>query len=197
MEYATEPGDDLILHSYLPTSAHDWALIDLWGKMQRDGSLEGSILTNSQSLMAFCHLLAEPGETRFALDQSGPYFCAWNEPVMSGVSLGLWIREDKRKSRQCLIFGHQVLTELFKRYPTVLVITRNEQTRRFHEHFGFQFACEIPHLYDGDIAYISYLTKENYARKFQGVSIPLDQDKVEDAQALGQFIQNLATFVKE
>ena len=173
VNYDLQPGEDTLLHTYMPTSVHDWVLVDLWGKMQRDRSLEGSILTNAQTLHAFMSLLAHPGETRFALDAQGPYFCTWCEPVMSGISLGLWVREDKRKSRQCLIFGHQVFAELFKRYKVILVITRDETTKQFHEHFGFTFGCVIPYIYDGDSAYISFLTKETYEKKFQGRALPL------------------------
>lgn len=191
MLFDIEPGEETLLHTYLPTSIHDWVLIDLWGKMQRDGSIEGAMLPSAQSLLSFCHLLAKPDETHFAMDREGPYFCAWTEPIMSGISLGLWVREDKRKSRQCLIFGHKVLETLFKRFPIVIVITQNEMTRRFHQHFGFISSYEIPYIYNGNTAYISYLTKEKYTEKFFGPTLPLIPETVEESYSIGQFIQSL------
>ncbi len=192
-QYNTTPGEELMLHSYTPTSLHDWLLIDLWGKMQRDGSLQGAMFSSVQSLLPFCQLLAKPS-TRLAMDHDGPYFCAWVEPMMTGVSLGLWIREDKRKSRQCLVFSHEVLDELLKTYQVVLVVTRDKTTSQFHKHFGFLFACEIPYIYEGDTAYISYLTQESYYRRYLGKGEALDtQDTPSfDNNGIAAFIQILA-----
>ena len=192
--YDITQGEENILHTYMPTSIHDWILVDLWGKMQKDGSLEGAMMTSAQTLLSFCQLLARPGETRIAMDSLGPYFCTWTEPIMSGISLGLWVREDKRKSRQCLHFSHDVLQELFERYKTILVITRDESTKRFHEHFGFQFACIIPHIYDGNDAYISYLTSQTYWQKFQGTSSSLDVNLTDEVT---QYIRTLVAQEKE
>lgn len=188
--YELQPGQEKQLLSYLPTSYHDYLLIDLWGKMERDKSLYGAMFIEVQSLLAFCHLLAKPS-TRIALDREGPYFCAWTERALSGISLGLWIREDHRKSRQCLIHGHHILEELFQQYPVVVVITRDEMTKRFHEHFGFIFDKGIPHLYEGDTAYISYLTKEDYIQRQLGYNLPLDH-RNEDSLNISSLIAQLS-----
>lgn len=153
-----------LLQGYVASSFCDWILIDLWGKMQRSGDLEKTFLSGSQTLLSFMKILAKP-ETRFAYDQDGPYFCAWCEPVMAGVALGFWVREDKRKSRICLTLAHQLFAELFQGTSTVVVITKDPSIKLFHEHFGFEHLGSIPSIYDGDPAYISYLTRETYTAK--------------------------------
>ncbi len=163
--YDLEPGADTRLHPYRPESFYDWLLIDLWAKMQANGDLQKTMLGGSQSLLAFCRVLATP-ETCLAYDQEGPYFAAWCEPVMAGVALGFWVREDKRKSRICLKLAHQLLTQLFTCYPTIVVITKDPDVSQFHAHFGFTYAGEIPHVYDGETAYMSFLTRETYQAKY-------------------------------
>ena len=155
----------LQLHPYHPTSFHDWLLVDLWGKMQRSGDLEKTMLRGSQALFEFMKVLARP-DTYFAYDDSGPYFVAWCEPVMCGVALGFWVREDKRASRACLQLAHMLLNKLFQKYPTIVVITKDPAIQHFHQHFGFQFVGEIPHIYDGERAYISALTQEQYFARY-------------------------------
>src|SRR6266700_3154103 len=160
-----EHDNSVKLHTYIPTSFCDWLLVDLWGKMQRNGDLEKTMLKGSQSLLEFMKVLARP-ETYFAYDESGPYFVAWCEPVMCGVALGFWIREDKRSSRVCLQLAHMLLTQIFQKYPTIVVITKDPEIQQFHSHFGFHFSGAIPHIYDGEAAYLSYLTREQYQARY-------------------------------
>jgi hypothetical protein len=180
--YTLEPGQETQLHRYRPDSFYDWLLIDLWGKMAASGDMQKTMLSGSQSLLEFCKALAT-SETYLAYDQDGPYLAAWCEPVLCGISLGFWLRPDKRSSRFVLTLAHQLLYTLFERYPTVVVITKDPDVQKFHAHFGFTYACGIPHIYDGETAYISFLTRETYQEKYdQGAQTPdaLPPLKVDD-----------------
>mgnify|MGYP001583009939 CR=1 FL=1 len=138
--YTLEPGQEKCLHRYRSESFYDWLLIDLWGKMQQSGDMQKTMLGGSQSLLEFCKALAT-SETYLAYDQDGPYLAAWCEPVMCGISLGFWLRPDKRSSRHILTLAHQLLQDLFARYPTVVVITKDPDVQKFHAHFATDVAA--------------------------------------------------------
>jgi hypothetical protein len=175
--YTITEGQDTQLHPYQPTAFHDWLLFDLWGKMQSTGDLQKTMLAGSQSPLEFMKVLARP-DTLLAYDQQGPWLAAWCEPVMCGVSLGFWVRDDKRASRTGLKLTHELFSHLFTRYPTVVVITKDEKISRVHEHFGFVYACGLPYLYDGEMAHIAYLTKERYQERY---GQPVSHDEVHAA----------------
>lgn len=140
----------------------DFALLAWWLKMGETGDLEKVFTKAAWPLTSFVAGFAPPTTLWYEADEQGWTAAAWIWPLMSGATYSLWLREDKRKSRESYEFIHETVRTALSTYPVLLYVTRAEAVVRQGKSLGFIPCGELPYLWDGDSAYLGVATPFTY-----------------------------------
>lgn len=148
---------------------HEMLLVNLYVQELLPRPVEFSNLfhTSLRSLTGLLHWAANTVKIAFEFDDRGIWIATWIEPSMSGAYWGLWVREDKRKSKAMFAFVNQSLDLCLKAYPVLMAPTKQVRLRSEMERLGWIYQGEIPHLFDGASAGVYYMDKETRDARFE------------------------------
>lgn len=159
---------------YEPGIHSDLLLLDWYQTMAQasDGfttDLERAFSVTMAPLAAFltelrrCFLVYEA-------DDSGIWFAAWFDPAMTGAYHHAWIRADRRASKGALAAMIESLYLGLQKWPVLISVTKQPSVVSAIRGLGFTTLGDIPWLFDGETATISWLDSAHFypaVKKFE------------------------------
>ncbi len=100
-----------------------------------------------------------------AIEDNKPWMVVWFVPFDDGSSaatVSYWCHKDKRGARKQLQITKLLYTAAFDFWDVLLGVTKHEHLLRIHRKLGYNIVGSVPHLMEGEEAWIVYLTKENF-----------------------------------
>jgi len=153
---------------YIPGPTTDLLLANWWGTMGEADELKDVFTSEYALLSRFMAGFQAPTILLYAEDEQGIWFAVWADHLMSGAFFGMWCRADKRPglghpSDEPVQVGYECLDTLFSVYPILFMVTRDPHIVQMGMGLGGKVLGAVPHIFDGDAAFVSYLTREAYA----------------------------------
>jgi len=150
---------------YEPGPEEDLLLLQLYSTMVQAGDLEKAFTSPMKSLTTFMARLQPPSILVYEADKDGMWFVAWFDYILSALTLGLWVREDYRdQPKTTAPLLQESLRAIFGLTPVIVAITRDPKVVKSAQLFGFQKHGIIPHIWEGEAAYIMSVTKEDFEK---------------------------------
>jgi len=146
IEYDREKHEMLILKWYLDLNSKPPEFANLFAKPLRN--LTEILFWSSRTVKLF-----------FEVDIAGIWCASWLEPCMSGAYWGVWVREDKRKSKAMLAHVNQSLDLALEHFPVLMAPTKQPRLEAEMARLGWIKEGDIPHLFDGDAAGVYWMDK--------------------------------------
>lgn len=148
---------------YQQTAAEDLLLLGWWGELEKIGELEQTLGEGSRTLGRFYDLLKPPHVFLYEADDQGVWLAFLLSPVMRGAALSLWVAPRKRRARLEALPALELAYETaFGEVPVILGITRQERLLAAHLRWGYEVVGEVPALFDGQTAWVLYVTEPLY-----------------------------------
>jgi len=141
----------------------NWYVQELAAKPAEFANLFAKPLRNLTEILFWS---ARTVKLYFELDIRGIWIASWVEPCMSGAYWGVWVREDKRKSKAMLAHVNQSLDFALTHFPVLMAPTKQPRLQKEMERLGWIREGQIPHLFDGDAAGVYWLDKESRDARF-------------------------------
>lgn len=142
----------------------NWYVQELAGKPDEFANLFAKPLRNLTEILFWS---ARTVKLYFEIDVAGIWCASWIEPCMSGAYWGVWVREDKRKSKAMLAHVNQSLDLALRHFPVLMAPTKQPRLQSEMERLGWIREGQIPHLFDGDAAGVYWLDKESRDARFR------------------------------
>lgn len=150
---------------YTPKENHDLPLLSWWNELVGSGDLQRVFGASMQSLTSFMRLFSEPSTTLvYGADDRTWTRAAWTVPIASAGAWSCWLRDDQRHKPSSLVFLLRSLRVGFTLYPTLLTLTRDYAVINEAQRVGFSLLGTIPGIFDGETAYVAYLSREDFDR---------------------------------
>ena len=146
---------------YKPSPEHDMTLVRWWMDLTNSGEIEVVFSQSVVSFVDFLSLFLPPKTLVFEYDKLGIWLAAWFDPVMSGAFMGFWIAKRKRRTRDAYRAAVKIYDLALAEWPVLIGVTRQKELLDIHENMGYVSNGVIPHLWDGQEAYVLHLTKES------------------------------------
>jgi hypothetical protein len=143
------------LVTYHPDLQMDMLLSKLYTDIiyARDG--DKLLAPQAQTLSGFLALCQTPNVCVLGFDEgdagvlNGPWLWAVFEPVFSGAFVSLWVRPEKRGSKQAARVTFELLTDALDACPLLLNITKQAALLPDHEKLGYRLVGQLPGLWGG------------------------------------------------
>ena len=149
--------------TYEPSAKQDLALYQWYEQLVLSGDMKKAFGQAYWSLSAFLSNFQEPTVLLSESDDKGFWFCLWAKPGYEGTAdVHVWIREEKRRTKDALTAVTLGLTTLFQRFAMLMGITQDETIADEHLKLGFVRLGVLPKIGDGADMYINYLTRESF-----------------------------------
>lgn len=147
---------------YNRSTEHDLLLARWWAILCETGELRTTFAKSIESLSSFYALFHPPSVLLFFTDANGIWLAAWFESVLSGAFMGLWSRQDKRKSRSAFRAVLSIYRQALVTWPVLIGVTKQEKLIDQHQRLGYTLLGKIPCLFDGEDAFVLVLTKQTF-----------------------------------
>ena len=161
-----EKAKELGVELYVPSYEHDLLLFKWWMELQNSGDFETLFANSQRPLSKFIELFQPPRMLTFTCDESGNInHVIWFTPFSDAADaafVGFWLHKDLRGTRHSVQVTNFVYSVAFQMFKTLIGVTKHEHLLRIHRKLGYNIVGQIPHLMEGDDAWIVYLTKENF-----------------------------------
>lgn len=151
---------------YFPTPDTDVILANWWVRLRADGDLARMFIKRSQSLSAFYNMMGAPTVLCYKLnDAIGVWAAAWFTPCLSGSFLGMYLAPGYRASLE----GFKAVLEAhhfgFQHNDSLLAVTKQPKILDESRKIGYDVLGQVPHLWDGEDAWLLMLTRETWWRQ--------------------------------
>ena len=151
---------------YDGSDAHDALVLGWWHTLVTTGDLARTFMASLHPVGAFLAFWRSPDRPLlFRADARGLWFAGWFEPMMAGASAGLWARADYRLTRVGLSAVETFLATGLARWPVLIGVTKQEKLLRAHTRLGYTVLGEVPHLWDGERAWVVVLTSAGFDKR--------------------------------
>jgi hypothetical protein len=151
-----------MLHKYEASAGEDILIARWWVRMYDDGDIDRLFTKDAQTLASLLRIIAPPKVMLYAADESGIWFAMWFEQMFSSLVAGMWTRADRRRSRETLDAILAAYDLAFTASASVLGITKQPELLRGHRKLGYRILGAVPHMWDGDDAWIVVLTRGTF-----------------------------------
>lgn len=183
----------MALVTYKPDMQADMVLSKLYTDIiyARDG--DGLLMPQAQTLSGFLSLCQAPNVCILGFDEgefgtfNGPWLWANFEPCFSGAFVALWIKPEKRGTKQAVRFTFDLLGGALEQCPLLLNVTKQEELLEEHEKMGYKLVGKLTGLWEGKDVWLLSLDQEGLLRakeKFAGLwkpQKPLIQEPPQEA----------------
>jgi hypothetical protein len=143
--------------------AVDAIIAQWWVQLTEIGDLEKTFGTGCGALSQFYKLLTEPDRLfLYDIDDQGIALAFLVSPIMGGAFLTVWVAPRHRASPSMLATIEDAYGRIFTGYPVLLGVTRQERLLRVHQRWGYTILGKVPHIFDGQDAWVVVLTKEAF-----------------------------------
>lgn len=164
------------MKTYTPGTVDDIGLFTWWGEMQRDGSIATAFAPSLYALAPFVRTMTmHAGSVQYEADERGWYAVTWLTPVMGGLSLGLWLREDVRggkseKHDAAFNLLIETIHGALGAFPVVLCFTTQPRVVELVKGLGFSHMGQVPGLWEGEACDTLYITRDAFAPLYEAWS---------------------------
>ncbi len=142
--------------------AHGCLLSQWWYELHRSGDIDKLFPKRAQTLQALFKLFESPLIAMFDMDDDGIWFMVWLSPAVDGAFFSLWIRNDKRHTKEAYSNLRTAYEAALGAFPVLMGITIQERLLVQHEKLGYSVYGPIPDLFDGKPAWMVVLTRDSY-----------------------------------
>lgn len=149
---------------------YDWRtdeplMLGVWAAACQDGSMEDSFAPEMRYLSSFLAYYRERVSSGISVDDKGIWFLFSGKPIGQGVEVGLWVREDRRHSKDCLKMVQQAHQELFAVAKSAIAYVTNPEKVKAFEHYGYTPVGILHGLVNDQDVYILEKLNERYGRR--------------------------------
>jgi hypothetical protein len=142
------------LVTYRPSMQMDMILSKLYTDIVYAGDAEGLLTPQARTLSGFLQNCQSPNVCLLGFDEgemssfNGPWLWANFEPCFSGAFAGLWIKPEKRGTKQAARFTFELLEAALSTCPLLLNVTKQRNLVAEHEKLGYRLVGVLPKLWE-------------------------------------------------
>lgn len=141
-------------------TSDEFVLLDWYNNLIASGDHFTTFDRDLRYVSNFLAFFKPPNTLAFASDRAGMWFAYWIAPYLSGATMGLWVREEKRGSKAMFELLIQCIDQTFKIATVILVVTKQESVGGDFVKLGATFGMTIPALWDGEDTAVYTLTRD-------------------------------------
>ena len=163
MENLAEQAQKLGIQIYQPCHEHDAVLLRWWAYLNETEEFDRVFTKQLFPLSKFLDNFQPPRITAFNANDDGIWLCVWIVPFAdtdSGAFLNYWCRESKRGTIEHYKSAKFIYDMATKIWPVLIGTTKHEDLLKIHRKLGYNIVGKVPHMIDGEDAWILYLTRE-------------------------------------
>jgi hypothetical protein len=154
---------DSRLFVYSGTSQEDIAVVHWWDRMHDDGELELVFMRSAQGLGGLFRMLGNCQVSCLFMDDDDFIWSAgWMEKFSTGIFFGLWVRKDRRKSKEAKEACAFIYDQATQIAPVVLGLTKQEKLLVPHQKIGYKIVGQLEKVWDGEDCWLVSLTREEF-----------------------------------
>ena len=156
------------IFQYEPGDITQDLLVGQWfGVLTMTGEIATTFARSLHGLATFLSYFVTTATLYYKIDSGGIWAALWTEPILSGCSIGLWVRKGYRQSHEGLTSVEELCGHVLNTVPVIIGVTKYERLARSYESFGCQVLGRIPQIFDYQGAWIVYLTREGFEQARQ------------------------------
>lgn len=154
------------LVTYKPSLQMDMVLSKLYTDIIYAGDGDSLLMPEARMLSGFLKNCQLPNVCLLGYDEgemaqyNGPWLWALFEPCFSGAFVALWIKPEKRGTKQSVRFTFELLEAALTTCPLLLGITRQKALVAEHQKMGYQLIGLLPGLWEGHDVWLLTLDRE-------------------------------------
>lgn len=171
------------------------ALIEKWWmELTESGEIKEVFMLGAHPVIPFIKLFTPPNEMVFDFDDKGIFMAFWAGLVLSGVVVGVWMREDKRRVPSVAKNVLKLLRRMVLNNPIVFSITKRKNHLPFFKKLGYTISEEILGLFGDTSGWFMYIHKGTIKRlPGQGMIVPYG---IKEERVNGNANEAFSSFVK-
>lgn len=147
---------------YQKTEEQDLRLLQWWQHLIETKELESTYTAEARCLSKFYKLFDSPRVCAFGADAHGIYMAFTLEPLLNVAYCSLWVKENYRTHKAVYKEVKLCYEKALENYPVLVGITRHEHLLAEHVKWGYTVVGQIPHMIDGQTAWIVTLTRDGF-----------------------------------
>lgn len=148
------------LIEYRSDVAFDAIMLQWYKELVMSGAIKDLFNFRARALSGFYASLQPPVHLLCRIDDNGLWYAAMVTPIFAGAEFDMWIRPDKRASKEWLESMFEALEFGFDRYGTLIGLTAHEDLLDAHKRLGYTIVGKVPNLWDGERdLWVMYVTK--------------------------------------
>ena len=144
---------ELIEYRY---KGHSHIAAQVYFEMQRAGELD-EVVEN----LNFREWVESLQEAAFCEDERGPWLFVSTRPWLDGAIFGIWVRPDKRRSKDMVYMASEAYTRALQKYKLLIGYTKRP-LQKMHQKMGYRLQGKIPGLWNGEDVQIWTLRREDF-----------------------------------
>lgn len=152
-------------HVFCGTPVEDLRLLGWYSELAQSGELEAILPARQRSVFNFLQNFRPPNCLLYLTAEDDRIDGAiMLQPIYSTALVGYWMHESRRGAaypKKAQGVFHDVF---FSHFAVGIGITTHADRLDTFEGAGYKIAAHIPHLVDGESAYLLYFTREMYLR---------------------------------
>lgn len=166
------------MREYLNPATEDPILLRWYRQLVETGDLKTLFRVEHWPLSAFFQVFQNPTTLYFETDAEGEIiFAAWGTPMSVGVvAIDLWVAAGHRHSKETIRNVLLVLDAFLKTHRLVVATTASEAVASEHQKIGFTLLGKIPNFIEGEDAFVTYLTRDDFTRATMRLAPLLEAD---------------------
>ena len=157
---------ELGIHLYHGTPDEDIIIAKWWDSMFGTPEFSDLVASTAHSLSAFYTMFRPPNMMAYTVRDAAIESAHWAEPVSTSdkaVFFSSWCAESLRGTKRQAVLMTTIYELLFNMDKSVILgITKQEKLLDLHRKLGYVILDPVPYLFDGDSAWIMYLTREGF-----------------------------------
>lgn len=154
-------NNDKELRVYNPMT-DEGLLVGMYYDAAKDGTLDAAFHPQLRLLCNFLTFFRFQCTLGIGVDSKGIWFAFSAEPMLDGVQVGVWVREDRRHTHDVYTMAIKAHDELFKVRPLAITMSPDAEKQELFKRFGYKPCGSFPKAFQGrDVAFFA-LTKDEY-----------------------------------
>src|SRR5579859_4385788 len=165
---------DLVLYDW---KEHENLLVGMWFEAVKDGTILTAFHPSARYLSNF--LTSYKGNVTLGLgiDEKGIWFACSAEAFYAGALMGIWVRQDRRHTKDVYDMAVKTHIEAFKAVDHCIAWSSNGDNVALYRRFGYKDAGTLTGVWGGEDLQLLELSKEDFyarndGRKFKRADRP-------------------------
>lgn len=137
-------------------------LVGMYYDAAKDGTLDTAFHPQLKLLSNFLAFFRFQCTLGIAVDTKGIWFAFSAEPMLDGVQVGMWVREDRRHTKDVYDMAVKAHDELFTVRPLAITMSAEPEKQELFQRFGYKYCGAFPKAFNGRDVKFFALTKDEY-----------------------------------